>query len=948
MNRRLSWPVILGAFVFYLITLSHGVTVNSLPLAAKVAGWDWAPMAGLPLLWVLTLPLRLLPAAWVPLGLNVFSAACAALTLGVLARTVQLLPWDRPWESASRLASALPVLLACVLCGLEFSFWLDAVAATGEMLDLLLLAAALWLLLEYRVRAEPRWLEAAAFVWGLSMAENWWSLLALPLFIAGVIWLKGRQFFQWRLLLRLGGLGLAGVSIYALLPLVNGLDPHSPWSLGSAWLATLRQTKTGILLFYRQFWVAHRLLAFVVAVYFLAPALCCLVRLRDNGACNQPPVDLFQLWIYRRLQGLLLLACVWLAFDPATGPRQIVQHRFGVSPPLLAFDYLNALGAGFLAGSLLLLSRRPVDPYGQAPSRLKNWRQLAMPLAVGSLVLVAAGLAARNTAAILRLNRQPLQRFGELAADSLPAGSGVMLSSQPQKLKVFQAALAHRRNPEDWLAVDTHALPAVAYRAGLERRQPAGWLTENNRHELAPAETVQLLEQMARTHRLFFLHPGFGPIFERFYLEPAGAVFEMKLRKTNSVEDAVSPGSATEANEAFWTGVWQKELAPLAAASGRQPSSWQENIQWFGLAPAPLLQDRLLADWHSLSLDAWGVVLQREKRWAEARRRFEQALQLNGNNDSARINLACNTNLQSGTRMGLAGADAVAGQLGDFQRLSLRLNNHGPLDEPVLCYLLGCAFFQNGLLLQAADQLERARTLAPGTPAPELVLAEIYFRLQSPDRARPLIDRLREETKKLRANSALDLEMALLEAQSWRAQTNLDNAREVLQSVLRRHPDNAQVANRVMNAYLASGDFTNALQILTTRLARSPEDTTDLNNQAAILIISGRAADAIPVLDHVLTLTNLPEARLNRANARLAGEDYAGAEADYRELENSRSDPAHVSYGLATIAERRHDTNRAMGYLRFCLTNTPAGTPLWNQASNRLQSLDHAAGSHKK
>ena len=147
MTRRLPLLAALGAFGLYLVTLSHGVTMHSLPLAAKVAGWDWTPMTGRPLSWLLTLPLRLLPAAWIPLGLNLFSAGTGALTLGLLARTVQLMLWDRHWERENRLARILPVWLACVVCGLEFSFWQEATAATGEMLDLLLLAASLWLLL---------------------------------------------------------------------------------------------------------------------------------------------------------------------------------------------------------------------------------------------------------------------------------------------------------------------------------------------------------------------------------------------------------------------------------------------------------------------------------------------------------------------------------------------------------------------------------------------------------------------------------------------------------------------------------------------------------------------------------------------------------------------------------------------------------------------------------
>ncbi len=958
-TRRLPLLVGLWAFVFYGVTMSRGVTVSSLSLAAKVAGWDWTPAVGLPLLWLLTLPLRLLPAAWVPLGLNLLSAVTAALTLGLLARIVQLLPWDLPLENPRRLIGALPVLLACALCGLEFSFWQEATAATGEMLDLLLLAAALWLLLEYRVRGKPRWLDAAIFVWGLGMAEDWLQLLALPLFVAGVIWLQVEtiiaekpdctplsiaaaiwlQRFQTKYFLRLAGLGLAGFSIYALLPLVNGLAPHSPWSLGQSWHASLKQTKSMLMLLYRQFWSGHQLLTLVLALYFLVPTLACLVRLRDEGTQDRSQADRFQLWIYRGLRVVLLLACLWLAFDPVTGPRQIVQRQFGVSLPMLTFDYLNALGACFLAGNLLLISQRHPKT---------KWRRQAVLCAAGGLILIIAGLLVRNAPAMLRLNFHTLQSFGELAAGSLPCDRGVMLSGQPQKLDVFQAALAHRRNGADWLAVDTHALPTVAYRAWLERRQPAGWLTDENRHELTSQETVQLLEHIASTSRLFCLHPGYGSFFERFYLEPTGAIYEMKLRDKKNPEPPPLAAAAVDANETFWAGAWQKELAPIVPDARRQKNGWQKIIQHLGLIPAPDYQDRLLASWYSLSLDAWGVVLQRQSRWSEARLRFEQALQLNPDNLSAQISLACNTNFQAGSRLGLAGADKVAEQLGNFQHLSIILNSGGPFDEPVFCYLLGCAFQKNGMLLQAAEQFERTRTLAPGALAPELALVEIYTQLQFADRARPLINHLRDETKNLPASSALDLEMALLEVNSWLSQTNTANANGVLQSVLQQHPDDVQIANNVISAYVAFGDYTNALQILNTQLSKSPDDIRDLNNQAAILIASGNVTAAIPVLNHVLSLTNLPTARLNRANARLASEDYADAESDYRELENSQTELDRASYGLALIAEHRRDTNQAKQYLQLCLTNTTAGSLLWRQASARLQSLNRDSNLRDK
>ncbi len=383
---------------------------------------------------------------------------------------------------------------------------------------------------------------------------------------------------------------------------------------------------------------------------------------------------------------------------------------------------------------------------------------------------------------------------------------------------------------------------------------------------------------------------------------------------------------------------WFHSLQPPACGN-----RWRKKIQRIGLTPVPPYQDRLLAEWYSVALDGWGVALQRQGRWKEAGLRFEQALQLNPGNFSARISLACNTNHQAGRNLRLGDVAHLAGELGDPQRLSTVMNNCGPFDEPILCYLLGCAFQQIVQPMQAAQQFERALALAPGTPAPEFALAELYTRLRFAGLARPLINQLRDETKKNPANSGAELELDLLDANAWLSQSNISSARRIFQSVLQEHPDDPQIMNRVAGAYLAFGDFTNSLQLVTAHLSRSPDDVPGLNLQAAILIQSGNSAAAIPVLTRVLALTNLPSARLNRAIARLASQDYAAAETDYRELEKSGAEPGPVCYGLAAIAEHRRDTNQAMNYLRLCLTNTPPGTLLWRVAAARLQMFERDA-----
>jgi tetratricopeptide (TPR) repeat protein len=939
MIRRIPVQVALGALIFYLMTLGHGVTINSLSLTAKLAGWDWTPMVGQPVLWLLTLPLRLLPEAWVAVGLNIFSAVTAALTLGLLVRTVQLMPWDWPWPAQNRLAAALPVLLACGLCGLEFNFWQEATAATGEMLDLLLLAVALWLLLEYRVSRNSRWLDAAALVWGLGMAENWVMQLTLPLFIAGIIWLEGMAFFRRKFVLRLAGLGLAGFAVYAVLPLANGLVPHSPLTFGESWLGGLKQTKNTVLALYYQFWRAHRILSVAVALYFLVPLLSCLVRLRDEGTANKYWVDSFQIWLYRCFRIVLLLGCVWLAFDPTTGLRQIIKNQSGISLMLLTFDYINALGAAYLAGNLLLISVRLVSPSGYRSPKIPL-RRLVIPMAAGFLVLVTAGLMSRNYGAIARMNFHPLERFGELGVKSLPVGGGVVLSDQPQKLTVFQAALAHHPDAPTWLAVDTRLLPKAIYRDRLERRQPGNWLTGTNQNDLTSLEVIRLLEQLARTNRLFYLHYNSGLLFERFYQEPAGAVYEIKLRGRNPLETPLLSAAAMATNEAFWTQVWREDLASLVPPPARRLTGLSKRMQRLGYTPAPRNQDRLLAEWGSISLDGWGVALQQQGHWTNAQLRLEQAMQLNNNNFSARMSLACNTNFQAGGKLGLSGLERAATEVGSLQRLNLLMQIGGPVDEPVFCFLLGYGMQQIGLPIQAVEQFERARTLAPGSLVPDLALAEIYTRFQSADRALPLIRRLQDNSKKLPATNTMDVQLALLETDCWLSQSNVINAQSALQTVAQRHSGDPEVMSRIAGAYLAFRDYTNAMRLVETQLAKMPDDVPSLNLKAAILFQSGNVTSAIPVLNHILTLTNLPSIRLNRAIARMASQDLAGAEREYRELEMAGEELGPASYGLAKIAGERKDTNQEVHYLRISLTNSVPGSLIWQQIRSRLQTLE--------
>ena len=941
---RFPKAVALTAFAVYALTLSRGMTINSMGLAAKVAGWDWVPMTSRPLTWLLTLPVHLLPAGWIPFGLNLFSAAFAALTLGLLARCVELLPWDCPPDAKKPWVAKLPVLLAVTVCGFEFSFWQEAVAASGEMTDLLLFTASVWCLLEYRAGNEMRWLNAASLVWGLGMAENWLMLPALPLFVIVLIVLRGPDFFRPEFLRRMALFGLAGFSLYAVLPLANWLTPHSPLSFGGAWLAAFHSTSGILHAVYASFWQQHRLLVVAVLLYFLVPVLPCFIRLAHQNTDNLSDLDRFQNGFYRLLQAVLLAACLWLAFDPLVGPREIVRRQTGHTMPLLTFDLVNALGIGFLAGNFLFAAqiptqRRPRNLLETFSSRL---RQYAMVLLAGIFLASAAGLISRNLPAILSFNRQPLSGYGELMARSLPVGGGIVLGDDPVKLALMRAALAGDGETRHWQFVNLAALPYPKYRVTLEREFPAGWSGPAKDGELKPYDLLQLLNGLGNTNRIFYPEPHNGSaLFELFHPSPAGALDELKRYDPLRFEDVLPSPPEIVAEEKFWDEAWRDRMAGLDQTAKRTSRVEKLLKKRLAILPARRDQNEQLGRWYSVALNDWGVTLQQAGKPAMAQRRFEQALGLNPNNAAAATNLNCCQDLLTGKTLTAMDTGQIGDAFRDIRRLGLFINAYGEFDEPGIRCVLGSVWLKANWPRQAWQEFERARRLVPGALIPQLAEAELYSRFRFNAEVFEMVGRMRPFVTDSPDGQALEVELAMLEAKSWLSLTNAPQANKILENLLLAHPDSPVFSDKVFKAYLSFGEVTNAMAITEAQLAKTPDNVMALNNRAALLIRINNAAPAIPLLDRALALTNTPSIRLNRAIAYLQVTNPAAAEKDYALLLDSAVDQFSVHYGLAEIALGRGDTNLAVQQLQLCLSNTPAGGLKWREARVQLDALPH-------
>jgi hypothetical protein len=98
----LPWLIAIGGMVLYAATLNRWVALAGLDVVSKVTGWDWNTMQLGPVTLLLTWPIRWLPGGMQPMALNLLSVLLAGITLGLLAKSVALLPHDRTREQRQR------------------------------------------------------------------------------------------------------------------------------------------------------------------------------------------------------------------------------------------------------------------------------------------------------------------------------------------------------------------------------------------------------------------------------------------------------------------------------------------------------------------------------------------------------------------------------------------------------------------------------------------------------------------------------------------------------------------------------------------------------------------------------------------------------------------------------------------------------------------------------
>jgi tetratricopeptide (TPR) repeat protein len=867
----LPWAIAAAALLLYLITLNRWVSLESLPYVAKVTGWDWTVPYQNPLFFLVTYPFRWLPSSWQPLSLNIFAAVCAALSLGLLARSVALLPHDRTHEQRQRERSEfsllsirtswIPPVFAALVCGLELTFWEHSTAATTEMLDLLLFAYVIRCLLEYRIDGRESWLMRMALVYGLAITNNFAMIGFFPCVLAAVLWIKGMSFFEFRFVARMAAFGLLGLSLYFLLPLVWVFSDSSTVSFGQALRAHLAAQKAMLM-----DTPMLRTRVLILSLTSVLPLIVIGIRWPATFGDTSAAGAAFSSVMFRVVHTFFLAACIWVAFNQQFSPRAL---SFGMVA-LLSFYYLGALSIGYFTGYLLLVFGEGARTKARhRPSPLQGLLNKVVVAAVWlALIAVPAGLIYKNWESIRVTNGPMLREFAQLSTSSLPA-SGVVLSDDPYNLLLLSSSLTREGNLDKYILVHTRSLLSPDYHQQLTKRHPGRWtnfFTNQPPDEIIDdGSLLGLITFLSRSNQIVYLHPSFGYYFERFYLQPQGMVYGLHAYPTNVIFPPPLSAETLNKNTEFWkTNKLLAQLPKLAKADSRD--------------------GKYIGHYSSRALNYWGVTLQRQPgldpatQLVEAGKCFQLAMELNTNNVPAQSNFDFNRSVRTRQPRTPETAKSMEDKFGQYRGWEPMMIQNGPFDHPDFCLRLGQMFAFQSLFRQSATELERVHTFEPTNVIAHAALADVFLRAQLNSQALETAAKVRAEHKSDPLPMNVDLELVRIEAT---AQFNLGDAAAAERTLLdayAKHPKQPGVLDTLLQIYAQKDRLQDALATSERIIEADPERAQSFINQATLHVKQNDFDQAIASVNRILQKSpQQPQALLYKIFLLIQKKDYNAA-----------------------------------------------------------------------
>lgn len=941
LHSVLPWIVAALALVLYLATLNPWVTLSSVGPVNQVTGWETVPVLNRPLLWLITRPFTVLSGNAQILALNGLSALLAALSLAQLIRTISILPQDRTRDQRqrethpSRILSGplgwLPPVVGAAVLAFQPAFWEQATSHTGEMLDLLILSLVIRSLMEDRLVDHNRWALAVPFLVGAGAANGWAMIAVSPFLLIALIWNKPARFISFDFLSKGIPLFLAGLLFYLLLPVIKPGVTGSDVTFFDALKANLSEQKAYLTSPY--YAPKMRLYLFLISLTSFVPVLIMSFRLKSMTTETS-----------RFGQNLLswLLIVVALAFTVAGIAASAGLDQFKLTPerilnqddvpgaikalPFLTTRYLSALSVGYFLGFLIIVLTK--DPRKGSQRGQENVRNALKMVGYTVAVAAVAGaiLAAVRSLPVIRVVNGPaLSLHFKTQAAQLPGKPAVLLSDDGLRLFLLKAALQQSGNTVRHIFLDTGSLNYPEHHRQLKIRYPEAanhWLATNRLADriVAQPDLQGLVVSLSTNFPVYYLHPSFGYYFERFYPEPKGLVYELKLYGPTELTPPAASAALLDTTDAFW-----KTHAPGIATLLKGGSKTQPGNVY-------------LQTIYSRAVNDWGVFLQRNKRLPQAADAFKSAAEINPDNFIAKANMEFNAGLQKGTTVAVSQTDDMSSTLRSMGYLEMSLNRFGLLDEVNGVLRTAESFAGGNNLRQALVNFLRARELDPTNVVGQVGLLKTYVDVGLPDLALRQLQQLRASKAPLTVGQEVDVLFS--EAIAYLNKGNQPGAEAILKNAYAAAPDDPNRLALLTKFYLLTRQVPQALDTLQRKIGNDPKSPIHID-KAALLIQTGQPALALEEMNRFLAVTpDSQPAQLNRATALLLLNKLDEARTAYADMQRLSKKPLYqAALGLNEVAVRQKNWGEATLQAEKYLKDAPRNTPEFQAMERRLDDL---------
>jgi tetratricopeptide (TPR) repeat protein len=611
----------------------------------------------------------------------------------------------------------------------------------------------------------------------------------------------------------------------------------------------------------------------------------------------------------------------------------------------LTFYYVGAMCVGYFSGFMLLVFAAMRLPVWDRRHPFTRFFNLTLVTAVWLVSFAApAVLVWQNYPHIRAGNSGMLQQFADQTLEGLPDKTGIVLSDDPTRLYLLQAAYDRLGKSDEHILIETESFPHREYIMYLMTHHPElkSVMTTNLsrlRDVLSSANLTTFMSHVTHNYPVYYLHPSFGYYFEALYLKPRGLVYELKPYTTNQFRPPLATEPEIQANQAFWAKLEGGPLPGLPALASLDSDDMAVSVDY------------------AVALDYWGTELQKAGHLKEAQGQFAEAVRLNTNNFIADVNLRYNERLQKGNHKPIEDGVQTLDNAMRYYGLEPILRSSGPADEPDLDLELGGILAARGDLGQAALLFQRRLQFLPGDPEGELAMAKTYVDGRQPAKAMELIRMLRGSTK------VDPWKLARCEAMADIASTNYVAAEKVLHAAILADPnDDNRVATLVEYyrfrglEYEREGKGAEAAQCfdraltnidLQLKLLASPNhdafDVPDtLLRKAELEIMIHSYSNAVSTLGRVLQIQ--PKnytALLNRALSEIQLKQFQMASDDFKAMGKLLPHQYFLAeYGLAEVAAAEKNKDEEIDHLKRCIRSAPEESSEYQRATKRLSELE--------